>query len=109
MKKTLKLTLLCLLMAMTASAQNWNDALYKQIENSVKEPTFKDATYNITKYGASVKATAAKNQKAINKAIETCSKKGGGKVVVPAGTFETGPITLKSNVNLEIQKDAKLL
>ncbi len=105
----LTLTMLCVLMSLCASADNWNDKLYKQIEQSVSEPTFPDRTVNITKYGASVKASAAKNQKAINKAIADLSKKGGGKVVVPAGTFETGPITLKSNINLEIQKDAKLL
>ena len=105
----LTLTMLCVLMSLCASADNWNDKLYKQIEQSVSEPTFPDRTVNITKYGASVKASAAKNQKAINKAIADLSKKGGGKVIVPAGTFETGPITLKSNINLEIQKDAKLL
>ena len=107
--RTIKLILLCLLLSGTTFAQNWNDALYRQIEERVKEPVFQNTVINITKYGASVKTSATKNQKAINKAIETCSKKGGGKVIVPAGTFETGPITLKSNVNLEIQKDAKLL
>lgn len=110
MIRNVKLILLMLaLMPLCAFAQNgWNDALYKQIEQNVNEPVFKDKTYDVTKYGASPKATAAKNQKAINKAIEECSKKGGGKVVVPAGTYNTGAIRLKSNVNLEIQKDAKL-
>ena len=110
MIRNVKLILLMLaLMPLCAFAQNgWNDALYKQIEQNVNEPVFKDKTYDVTKYGASPKATAAKNQKAINKAIEECSKKGGGKVVVPAGTYNTGAIRLKSKVNLEIQKDAKL-
>ncbi|MBR4369217.1 MAG: glycoside hydrolase family 88 protein [Prevotella sp.] len=107
--RKMKLMLLCLLMPMIALADNWDAATYQQIEKSVQEPTFANRSFLITKYGASEKATAAKNQKAINKAIDECSKKGGGKVIVPAGTFETGPITLKSNVNLEIQKDGKLL
>lgn len=111
MIKKLKLTLIMLaFIPLCALAQNgWNDALYKQIEQNVNEPTFSDKTFDITKYGASTKATAAKNQKAINKAIEECSKKGGGKVVVPEGTFSTGAIRLKSNVNLEVQKGATLL
>ncbi len=108
-KRFKSLLIMLVAIPMCALAQeNWNPALYKQIEDSVNEPTFKDKVYNVTKYGASTKADAAKNQKAINKAIEECSKKGGGKVVVPAGTYNTGAIRLKSNVNLEIQKDAKL-
>lgn len=105
----LKLILLCLALPMAVFADNWNESLYKQIEQSIVEPTFADRIFDITKYGASTKADAAKNQKAINKAVAACSKKGGGKVVVPAGEFKTGAITLKSNVNLEIQKDGKLL
>lgn len=105
-----QILLLLLAMPLFAFADNgWNDALYKQIEQNVKEPTFVDKTYDITKYGASPKAAAAANQKAINKAIAECSKRGGGKVVVPAGTYNTGAILLKSHVNLEVQKDAKLL
>lgn len=104
----LKLILLGLVLPLAALADNWNGSLYKQIEQSIVEPVFADRVFDITKYGASPEAAAAKNQKAINKAIAECSKKGGGRVVVPAGEFSTGAITLKSNVNLEVQKDAKL-
>ena len=65
----------------SVKAEGWDTALYKQIESRIVAPTFKDKTYNVKKYGASPKADAAKNQKAINKAIEKCSKAGGGKVV----------------------------
>ncbi|MBQ4041895.1 MAG: glycoside hydrolase, partial [Prevotella sp.] len=92
-----------------AKADNWNDALYKQIESRIVAPTFKAKEYKVTKYGASPKATAEKNQKAINKAIEKCSKAGGGKVVIPAGEYLTGAIRLESNVNLELQKGAKII
>lgn len=109
MTKDFRLLLLCLLFPFMAVADNWDEQLYKQIENNIQEPVFKNQEFNITKFGASVKASAAKNQKAINAAIVAASKKGGGKVVVPAGTFTTGAIRLKSNVNLEVQKDAKLL
>ena len=92
-----------MLFSLFAMADNWNATMYHQIEQSVKEPSFPDRTFNITSYGATPKASAAKNQKAINTAISICAKKGGGRVIVPAGTFNTGAITLKSNVNLEIQ------
>ena len=72
-KRTLWLALI-LLVPMLAVAQGWDAALYKQIEQSIREPQFADKAYPITKFGASPEATAAKNQKAIQKAIDQCSK-----------------------------------
>ncbi len=107
-KRTLWLTFI-LLVPMLAVAQGWDAAMYKQIEQSIREPQFADNAYLITKYGARPEATAAKNQKAIQKAIDQCSKKGGGRVIVPAGNkFLTGAITLKSGVNLVVEEDAVL-
>ena len=109
MKRLFQFLMLCLLAPALAHAQNWDAALYKQIEQSIRVPQFADQTYLITKYGAKTDAPAAKNQKAIQKAIDLCSKKGGGKVVVPAGSkFLTGAIQLKSGVNLEVQEGAVL-
>ena len=105
--KYIKLLLALLLLPAVALADGW-DTQYKQIEQSIRQPQFGDKVFNITKYGASVKATAAANQKAINKAIDACSKAGGGRVVVPEGTFNTGAITLKSKVNLHVEKGAVL-
>ncbi|MCH5308753.1 MAG: glycoside hydrolase family 88 protein [Prevotella sp.] len=94
---------------MMGAAQGWDEAKYRQIEQSIRVPQFADAEFLITKYGAKPTNTAAQNQKAINKAIEKCSKKGGGKVIVPAGQkFLTGAITLLSHVNLVVEKDAVL-
>lgn len=106
--RRLKALVLCMLVPMAIMASVW-DTEYKQIEKNIKAPEFADRTFIITKYGASTKATAAKNQKAINKAIIACNKAGGGKVVVPAGKWNTGAITLKSNVNLVVDKDAELI
>ena len=108
MRQLLSLILLSAI-SLFAKADNWNDALYKQIESRIVAPTFKAKEYKVTKYGASPKATAEKNQKAINKAIEKCSKAGGGKVVIPAGEYLTGAIRMESNVNLELQKGAKII
>ena len=109
MKKLLRTTLLCLLLPLFAYAQGWNDTQYKQIEQSIQSPHINGNDYLITKFGAKPSATAAQNQKAIQKAIDKCSKKGGGRVIVPAGqTFHTGAITLKSHVNLHVEEGATL-
>ena len=108
MKKLLSLLMLCIV-ALTAQAKGWDDQQYKQIEQSIRLPQFADKVYDITKYGAKPTNTAAKNQKAIQKAIDKCSKKGGGSVVIPAGQkFLTAAIQLKSGVNLEVQEGAVL-
>ena len=101
--------LLCVLACLTTQAQGWDEGQYKQIEQSIRLPQFADREFLITKYGAKPTNTAAKNQKAINKAINACSKKGGGRVVVPAGQhFLTAAIELKSHVNLVIEEGAVL-
>ena len=107
--KYIQALLLCLLFPFVANASVW-DTEYKQLEKRIISPTFASNTFVITKYGASLKVNdAAKNQKAINKAIDACYKAGGGKVIVPEGTWNTGAITLKSNVNLVVEKGATLL
>ena len=106
--KYLKTIILLLLFPTLIMASNW-DTQYKQIEKSIHAPEFAARTFLITKYGAGLKKSAKQNQTAINKAIAACSKAGGGRVIVPAGTWNTGAITLLSNVNLVIEKDATLL
>ena len=101
--------MLCLLFPTIAAAQGWDEAKYREIEQSIRMPQFADKSYDITKYGAKPDATAAKNQKAIQKAIDLCSKKGGGRVIVPAGQkFLTAAIQLKSGVNLHVEEGAML-
>ena len=98
------------LVALSAQAGGWDEKAYKQIEQSIQVPQISGKDYVITKFGAKPDATAAQNQKAIQKAIDKCSKKGGGRVVVPAGqTFLTGAIELKSGVNLHVEEGATLL
>ena len=45
----------------------------------------------------------------IQKAIDSCSLTGGGSVIIPMGTFLTGPIFFKSNVSLFLQPGSVLL
>jgi polygalacturonase len=72
------------------------------------EPAFRKDTVNIIDYGA-VADGLTLNTNSINQAITACSKKGGGVVVVPAGIWLTGPIAMKSNINLHIERNAMLL
>lgn len=73
----------------------------------VAKTSFKTDTFSIVKYGAKSDGLTL-NTKAINDAINACAKKGGGVVVVPKGLWLSGPIELKSNVNLHLQKNAIL-
>jgi polygalacturonase len=74
----------------------------------VKLPTFKKDTVSILKFGA-VSDGFTLNTKAINDAITAANKKGGGIVLVPKGLWLTGPVVLKSNVNLHLSNGATLL
>jgi polygalacturonase len=75
---------------------------------SVEEPGFKKDTFNIMQYGAQSGGIVL-NTKSINDAITACNAKGGGVVMVPDGVWLTGPIFLKSNVNLCIARDALVI
>jgi polygalacturonase len=73
----------------------------------VQQTKFKGDTFNIVKYGARADGQFL-NTGSINEAIAACSQKGGGVVMVPKGMWLTGPLVLKSNVNLHLQKNAVL-
>lgn len=90
-------------------AQEWNQALYTQIEQSIAEPTIAPASVSITRFGASPNFSAERNQKAILKAIAHAHRQGGGRVVVPRGMpFKTGAIRLESHVALVVEEGATL-
>jgi polygalacturonase len=62
--------------------------------------------YNIKKYGA-VADSKTINTKAIQQAIDLCSKTG-GQVLIPQGTFVSGTLHMKSNVELHVNKGGVL-
>ena len=74
----------------------------------VTAPKFKKDTISIKKFGAVADGNFL-NTKAINGAIAAMNKKGGGVVLIPAGLWLTGPIVLKSNINLHLANGATLL
>ncbi len=85
--------------------------LYKGLEFKmpvIKEPVIPANSVSIVDFGA-IGGGQALCTEAFSKAIDALSKKGGGRVVVPRGTWFTGPITLKSNIELYTEAGALIL
>lgn len=106
MKKFYLLAAIVLLCS-NLSAQNkydfaklFNNLPFKM--NALTIPKFPNKEFNIKQYGA-VGDGMTVNTKAFENAINACAKSGGGKVIVPAGIWLTGPIHFKSNVNLHLE------
>ncbi|KRD08948.1 glycoside hydrolase [Flavobacterium sp. Root901] len=93
----------------TLTAQNLDSYdTYKGIEfkmPKVNEPVIPNNSVNIKDFGA-VNGGDVLNTKAFADAIDAVSKKGGGKVIIPPGIWLTGPIILKSNIELHAQTGA---
>lgn len=64
--------------------------------------------FDITAFGADPDGESLCTH-AIHAAIEACGAAGGGTVIIPAGKFLTGPIELKSNVQLCLDSGARLV
>ncbi len=75
---------------------------------TVIEPSFPDYSASITDYGA-VGDGEVLNTKAFADAIDEVAEKGGGIVSVPRGIWLTGPIVLKSNINLHLEDGALII
>lgn len=78
-----------------------------EILRRIVPPSIPSRDFEITRHGAKpdgiTDCTAA-----FRAAIDACNAAGGGRVVVPAGRFLTGPIHLKSNVNLHVERDGTI-
>lgn len=74
----------------------------------VKLPEIPEREFVITEYGA-VTGGKVSNTAAFAKAIAAAVEAGGGTVVIPAGIWLTGPIELKSNINLHAKRGALVL
>ncbi|MDI6804489.1 MAG: glycoside hydrolase family 28 protein [Bacteroidota bacterium] len=71
----------------------------------MSEPVFPNHRVSIIEHGAIADGRTL-NTKAFADAINACVKSGGGTVVVPPGTWLTGPIKLESNINLHLERGA---
>lgn len=86
-------------------SDGWNKL--DEILNQIVEPAFPEKVHNLTSYGA-IGDGFTDCTDAFKKAIDECSKSGGGIVMVPEGVFLSGPIYLNSNVNLFISENATI-
>ncbi|WP_418262042.1 glycoside hydrolase family 28 protein [Flavobacterium faecale] len=113
----MKIKQLCVLTLATTlwgcSKQILNSNITQQLQTKaiefkmpkIQEPIIPNNTVNITDFGA-INGGFELNTQAFADAIETVSKKGGGKVIIPPGIWLTGPIILKSNIELHAQAGA---
>jgi polygalacturonase len=71
----------------------------------IKPPIFPDTNFNVSEFGGKNDGLF-NNTEAFNKAIEKCSKAGGGHVIISSGVWLTGPVKMMSNVDLHLEKGA---
>lgn len=91
--------------ARQAEANGW--ALVPDILGRIAPPSFPARDFPVTEHGASGDGRRDCTD-GFRRAIAACHAAGGGRVVVPAGRFLTGPIHLRSHVNLHVSKGATL-
>ena len=103
------LTLATTNLAATETTDEVGWAQLSRIVARIKQPEFPHREFLITDHGA-IGDGKTDCKSAFEKAIEACQEAGGGRVVVPKGTWLVqGPIHLKSNVELNTAVDAKIL
>jgi hypothetical protein len=74
----------------------------------LQRPEFPDRTVDIRSHGA-VAGGDEKNTAAFARAIAACADAGGGHVLVPAGRWLTGPIHLRSHIDLHLAEGAEII
>ncbi|MBB3188006.1 glycoside hydrolase family 28 protein [Microbacter margulisiae] len=114
--KCVKLAVLIMLLVIsrTTVAQTTQEEVNAKLQNlpfasfSVHVPTFPNKQYKVTDFGA-IGDALTDCTKAINEAIEICSEKGGGIVIIPSGVYMTSQIIMQSNVNLHLNTGAMIV
>ncbi len=71
-------------------------------------PTIPERSFNIRDFGA-VEGGVVKITKAIDRAIHAAAVSGGGRVIVPEGSWLTGAIHFEDRIELHLEKGAELL
>ena len=111
--KHILMLVFCLLFSSSLFSQNevssnsyWSKL--PSIIEAIKAPVFKNKIYNILDFGAK-SGGVVDNTQVFRKAIQKCSKSGGGIVLVPAGNYFTGPIHLDNDVNLHLEEGAEII
>ena len=117
MNKIISTVLALVAFAVTASAQHQShcnkcDNPYKKYTQNlpfampeVKAPTIPDTKVCLSEFGADPTGAQLCTE-AFAKAVDALVQKGGGHLIVPAGVWLTGPIVLKSNIDLHLEMGA---
>lgn len=105
-----KMILSCLLLVASICANAANDysKYYQNLPVAMSQPTLPtipDNQVNLIECGGKGDGLSM-NTTAFEKAISQLSKKGGGHLIVPAGIYLTGLISLKDNIDLHLEKNA---
>ena len=112
MKRILIVWFLCAWTVLPSWAQTYKyEEIYQKLPFTmpkVEAPQFPSLKVFLPDFGAVGNGVELCTD-AFAKAIETLSARGGGYLIVPAGIWLTGPIVLKSNINLHIEKGAVIL
>ena len=108
MKKFVYVIMAVIMMALSSTiafaGNPWKQM--KKVEKTIVPPKFPKRYFVITDY---YNGTDSLFTDAINEAIADCSMRGGGYVIVPNGTFHTAAIHMRSNVNLHLNDEARLI
>ncbi|MBP5716015.1 MAG: right-handed parallel beta-helix repeat-containing protein [Bacteroidales bacterium] len=110
--KKLLFTLALMAVCFMANAQRDYSSLYTAdlpIKlKQVKAPKIPERSVKLTDYGAKGNGVDICTE-AFRTAIDELSRKGGGHLIVPAGVWLTGPISLKSNIDLHLEANALVI
>ena len=105
------LSILVLAAACTGGKKDEFAALYEGLPFDmprVEMPSIPDREVVLTDFGG-VGDGVAMNTEAFAEAVGALANRGGGRLVVPAGIWRTGPIELKSHIELSVDKDAVIV
>jgi len=115
--KLIRTSFIIIVILISGCAQNNKSGIsqssgkYENIEFEmalVQGPSIPDNEVNIKDFGA-VSGGQVLNTEAFASAIDAVSKMGGGKVIIPAGIWLTGPIILKSNLQMHAESGSLII
>jgi polygalacturonase len=111
MRKFITIVILALAVAISVPAANpykkYTDHLPFAMPE-VSAPTIPDRQVLLSDFGADNTGSTLCTD-AFTKAVDALTQKGGGHLVVPRGVWLTGPVVLKSNIDLHLEKGAVIL
>lgn len=109
------LFLFTLFLLSSCNDSNGKDSAYSYLYENLpfempllSPPTFPDYSVSVADFGGVGDGTSL-NTGAFAKAMDHLSSRGGGRLIVPAGVWFTGPIVLQSNINLHLEDRSIIL